>query len=521
MHFLYSSFFRKLFKQFCSLPIDTACKLCYRAIMSAFIFTKADTVTMYVIYCFSRHCNCIFLEEEMKNQLSQRDDFYPQIVKFVIPIIIQNLLSAAVNSADVIMLNFVGQSSISAVSLAANYSNVLFMVYYGLGTGATLLCAQYYGKGDYKAIQIIEGIALRFSMIISVLVALVAFTMPQMMMKLFTNDPELLAIGSSYIRIMGITYICWGMTEVYLAVLRSIGRVTTSMAMNMLAFGLNILLNATFIFGLFGAPKLGATGVAIATALSRMIELIACFIVSAFSKNVRLDLRCMFTKNKLLFSDFVRLSLPALGNDISWSIGFSMYSVILGHLGTDAVAANSLVVVVRNIGSVFCFGIASAGGILLGNVMGQGDLERSRRYASKTLKLTVIAGFLGGLIVLAITPFVMRFASLTPTAMHYLKYMLLINSYYIMGSAVNTTLIAGVFRAGGDTKFGLICDTIDMWVYAVPLGFFAAFVLKLPVMWVYFLLCTDEFVKWPWVIKRYLSGKWAKNITRENIFENK
>lgn len=113
----------------------------------------------------------------------------------------------------------------------------------------------------------------------------------------------------------------------------------------------------------------------------------------------------------------------------------------------------------------------------------------------------------------------MRFASLTPTAMHYLKYMLLINSYYIMGSAVNTTLIAGVFRAGGDTKFGLICDTIDMWVYAVPLGFFAAFVLKLPVMWVYFLLCTDEFVKWPWVIKRYLSGKWAKNITRENIFE--
>ena len=146
----------------------------------------------------------------MRNQLSQRDDFYPQIVKLVIPIIIQNLLSAAVNSADVIMLNFVGQSSISAVSLAANYSNVLFMVYYGLGTGATLLCAQYYGKGDYKAIQIIEGIALRFSMIISILVALVAFTMPQMMMKLFTNDPELLAIGSSYIRIMGITYILLG-----------------------------------------------------------------------------------------------------------------------------------------------------------------------------------------------------------------------------------------------------------------------------------------------------------------------
>ena len=221
---------------------------------------------------------------------TKEQGFYSQIFKLVLPIVIQNLLSAAVNSADVVMLNYVGQSAISAVSLASNYANVLFMVYYGLGTGATLLCAQYFGKGNMRAIQTVEGIALRFSVIISVVVAGIAFTMPQMMMKLFTNDPELLAIGSSYIRIMGITYICWGMTEVYLAVLRSIGRVTTSMAMNMLAFGLNILLNATFIFGLFGAPKLGATGVAIATALSRMIELIAFFIISSVEYPVPFNL---------------------------------------------------------------------------------------------------------------------------------------------------------------------------------------------------------------------------------------
>ena len=234
---------------------------------------------------------------------------------------------------------------------------------------------------------------------------------------------------------------------------------------------MNIILNATFIFGLFGAPKLGATGVAIATAASRLIELAACVIVSFLSKDVKLNLTFMFIRSKVLFGDFVRLSLPALGNDISWSVAFSMYSVILGHLGTDAVAANSLVTVVRNIGSVFCFAIASAGTILLGNVMGKGDLEKSKVYASRMLKMTIIAGAIGGVIVFAITPLVLRFASLNDGAMHYLKYMLLINTYYIMGSAVNTALIAGVFRAGGDTKFGLICDTIDMWVYAVPLGF--------------------------------------------------
>ena len=449
----------------------------------------------------------------------KKDDFYRQMFKLAIPIIIQNLLSAAVNSSDVIMLNYVGQSAISAVSLAANYSNILFMVYYGLGTGASLLCAQYFGKKNMQAIHAVEGIALRFSLAISALVALAAFTIPQRMLLLFTSDQELIAIGSSYIRIMGITYLCWGVTEIYLAILRSIGRVTISMALNMLAFGLNILLNAVFIFGLFGAPKLGVTGVAIATASSRLIQLIACVIVSLLSKDVKLNPIYMFIRSKTLLNDFIHLSLPALGNDLSWSVAFSMYSVILGHLGTEAVAANSLVTVVRNVGSVFCFAIASAGTILLGRVMGQGELEKSKSYASRMLKMTVVAGAVGGVIVLAVTPFVLRFASLNDTAMHYLKYMLLINSYYIMGSAVNTELIAGVFRAGGDTKFGLICDTIDMWVYAVPLGFFAAFVLKLPVLWVYFLLCTDEFVKWPWVIRHYRKGEWAKNITREDIFE--
>lgn len=447
--------------------------------------------------------------------------FYERIFKLVLPIIIQNLLSSAVSSADVIMLNYVGQSAISAVSLASQYANVLFMVFYGLGTGATILCAQYHGKGDRNAIQVVEGIALRFSMIISIIFSVIAMLAPRAMMQVFTNDAELITIGASYLRFMSVSYLCWGITEVYLAVMRSIGRVAVSTVLNVLAFSLNVILNAVFIFGLFGAPQLGAAGVAIATSLSRLIELVGCFIVSYFSHDVKLDLRFLFVRNKLLFSDFVKLSLPALGNDIAWSVAFSMYSVIIGHLGTDAVAANSFVVVVRNFGTVLCFGMASAGGILIGNVIGENKLEEARQDAGKVMKLTIIAGAIGGLIVLGAMPIVQKYASssLSTQAMYYLKYMLLINAYYIMGIAVNTTLIAGVFRAGGDSRFGLICDTITMWCYAVPLGFLAAFVFKLPVMWVYFLLCTDEFVKWPWVIRHYRSGKWLNNITREDIFQ--
>ena len=459
-------------------------------------------------------------EKNMQTKNTANPGFYQNIFKLVLPIIIQNLLSAAVSSADVVMLNYVGQSAISAVSLASQYASVLFMIYYGLGTGATMLCAQYYGKGDMRAIQVVEGIAMRFSIIISVVFASLALFVPELMMKIFTNDSELITLGASYLRCISICYLCWGVIEVYLSVLRSIGKVMISTALNTLAFSLNIILNAVFIFGLFGAPKLGVMGVAIATSASRVIELIGCIIVSACTKEIKMDLRFMFIRNKLLFQDFIKLSLPALGNDISWGVAFSMYSVIIGHMGSDAVAANSLVTVVRNFGTILCFGMASAGGILLGKEIGENRLEEARADAGKLMKLTIASGAAGGLLILAATPFVLSYASLTDTAMHYLKYMLLINTYYVMGAAVNTTLIAGVFRAGGDSRFGFICDTIDMWCYAVPLGFFAAFVLKLPVLWVYFLLCTDEFVKWPWVIRHYRSGKWLKNITRDNIYDS-
>lgn len=452
----------------------------------------------------------------MKFNQTERDA-YAAIMKLAFPIMIQNLFSAAISAADVVMLNTVGQSAISAVSLAVQYTNVLFMVYYGLGTGATMLCAQYWGKGDIKAIEKVEGIALRFSLAISLLFALPALFVPELMMKVFTNDAELISLGADYLRIISVSYLCWSISEIYLAVLRSVERVKTSTVLNVSALLLNIFLNAVFVFGWFGAPKLGARGVALATSISRVVQLLACLIVSFASQNVKIRLRAMLEKGGVLMQDFIRLSLPALGNDISWSVGFSMYSVIMGHLGTDIVAANSLAAVVRNFGTVMCFGIANASGIYVGKEIGANRLEDANKDGSRALKLTVAAGLIGGILVAFASPLVIRYASLSETAAGYLKVMLAINTYYITGIAVNTTLIAGIFRAGGDSRFGLICDTIDMWCYAVPLGFIAAFVLKLPPMVVYFLLCTDEFVKWPWVLRRYKSKKWLNNITREDV----
>ncbi len=453
----------------------------------------------------------------MQNKKVENRQAYKRIVIFALPIMLQNLFSAAVSSADVIMLNAVGQSAISAVSLAVQYTSILQMVLYGIGTGASLLCAQYWGKGNLDAIDKVEGIALRFSTATSLVFAIPCLVIPQWMMTLFTNDPELIAIGTGYLRLISISYLCWGFSETFLAVLRSVERVRISSGLNIATLLLNILLNAVFIFGLFGAPKLGARGVALATSLSRAAELAACVVVSVRSENVHLRPLAMFRKSGTLMHDFLHISLPALLNDLSWSLAFSTYSIIMGHISSDVVAANSIVVVVRNFGYIMCFGIANAATIYLGKEIGANQLDEAQKDATRTMHLTIAAGAIGGLLVLASSPFVLHFASLSETALGYLRVMLLINTYYIMGGAVNTSLICGVFRAGGDTRFGMICDTVDMWCYAVPLGFISAFALKLPPMWVYFLLCTDEFVKWPVVIHHYRTKKWLKNITRENV----
>ena len=457
------------------------------------------------------------MPEKRTPKITDRE-IYTRVGALTWPIILQNLLSAAVTSADVVMLNFVGQAHISAVSLAGQYATVLFMVYYGLGTGASMLCSQYYGKGDLRAIAVVEGIALRFSMLISTLAALAAFMIPRQMMRLFTPDPELIAIGADYLRLMSVAYFCWGITEIYLAVLRSVGRVRIATVINTAAFTMNLFLNAVFIFGLFGAPRMGAKGVALATSISRLGSLGLSFIVSAHSKDVKLNPSCLFLSNKLLFRDFLKMAMPALLNDVSWSMAFATYSIIIGQfLGSDMVAANSFVSQVRNLATVLCFSVASGGSILLGHLIGDNHMEEADRAAKAIMRLTVLTALAGGVLILLTMRPVLAFARLTDTGKKYLRVMLLINSYYVLGSAVNTTLIAGVFRAGGDSRFGMICDTIDMWIYAIPLGFLSAAVLKLPPLWVYFLLCTDEFVKWPWVIGHYRSKKWLKNITRDDL----
>ena len=446
---------------------------------------------------------------------AENASFSRNLLRLAVPIVLQNLVTTAVSSADVIMLGFVSQDALAAGSLASQIMFILNLVYSGISSGVIMLAAQYWGKQDTLTIERIMGIGMRISILISTVFFILAFFFPALLMRIFTNDMQLVSTGIPYLKIVSFSYLFMSISQVYLCTMRTIERVIFATAANASALLLNILLNAVFIFGLLGAPKMGIAGVALATTIARGIEFVICMLDALKFKTIRFRPSTIFERHKLLFADFMKYSLPAFGNEVSWGLAFSMYSVIMGHLGSDIVAANAVVVVARNLGTVSCFGIANAGAILLGKSIGAGRMETVKSDASKFCKITFISGMIGGIFIFLLRPLFMNMADLTATAQGYLNIMLFINMYYVLGQAMNTAVICGVFRSGGDSKWGFICDTIDMWGYAVPMGFFTAFVLKLPPMWVYFIICTDEFVKIPFVYKHYKSYKWLKNITRE------
>ena len=443
--------------------------------------------------------------------IQEAKNFYKSLFHIVGPMAIQNLIVAAVTSADVIMLGYVGQTAIAASSLAGQIQFIIVMVATGLSSGLVMLAAQYWGKKDVQSIKILHGAALRISASFGIVFTIGAMFFPELLMKIFTNEEPLIKEGTRYLRAVSLSYLFFSISQIFQAGFKSIERVKSVTIITTVALLLNIGLNAVFIFGF----KMGIIGVGIATTIARFIEMVLCIIYARTQKDVSFKISNIFTFNKVLNIDFIKFSLPALGNELVWGAAFATYSVILGHMGEDIVAANSVVNVIRQLASIMCFGMAYGGAVVLGKTMGSGDMELAERNAKRLVRSTILAGVAGSILLLCCFPIMPLLAELTPAAAHYRDLLMFINAFSITGAAINTVLICGIFRAGGDAKFGFIMDCISMWVVSVPLGLLAAFVFKLPPIWVYFILYLDEFEKMPVVVIHYLKKGWLKNITRE------
>jgi len=442
--------------------------------------------------------------------------FYKKLFALVLPIALQNLMSAFVGASDALMLGMVDQESLSAVSLATQVQFVLSLFYAALTIGTTILAAQYWGKHNREAVEHILAFATTLSVLISTVFFMAALLCPAMLMRIFTNEETLIQAGAGYLHTVSWSYLLAAVSQIYLCIMKNSGRTLKSTLYSITSMTLNILLNAVLIFGLFGFPKLGIVGAAIATVIARLVELALVLCENARPDVVRLRLSNIVHTNRILKKDFWRYTAPVLANELVWGCGFTMFTVIMGHLGSDAIAANSYANIVKNLISCFCMGIGTGSGIMIGNELGRGNLGKARQDGGRLCRLAAVSGIFSGVVILLLTPLILHgVGNLTPTAHGYLRVMLFVCAYYIVAKSINSTTIAGIFCAGGDTKFGFLCDLITMWVIIIPLGLTAAFILDFPVLAVYVILNLDELVKLPAVYRNYTKYRWVKDLTRE------
>lgn len=434
-----------------------------------------------------------------------------EIVRLALPIALQQFMTALVGACDAIMLGKLSQDAMSAVSLATQVTFVFNLFMFAFMAGENMFVAQYYGKGDYTGISQVFSLVTKICGCIAVVFLAGTLFFPEQLMRILTNEEILIVLGSEYLRVIGISYVFSGIAQIFLAIMKNCGAVNMSTLINGVMVILNIALNAVFIFGLSGFPKMGIKGAALATVLATVVQFLwSVGYVLCRIRAVKFSLRSC---EKKLFGRFWQKAVPLLINNLAWGIGFSMYSVIMGHLGTDAVAANGIANISKNLVVCFCLGLGNAGSIIVGNRLGADRLQEAKEVGETLTKTAIIAGIVSGLVLIALSPFITKMVDLTPTARGYLQKMLLICSYYIAGKSVNCMTIGGIFAAGGDSKFGMLCDSVTLWCITVPLGCICAFILKLPVMVVYFVLNLDEIIKLPVVYKHYKKYKWIKNLT--------
>ena len=454
--------------------------------------------------------------EQENGRVMSAKSFTIWALQLSLPIMLQNLIDTLVNSADTIMLGYVDQTAMAASSLANEFVFVLSCFYYGLTTGTSVMCAQYYGKGDKKTLDRIIGLALKVTILISILFFLLGFLFPGTIMRIFTNSEPTIEAGITYLRVVSISFLFNGISKVYIGAIRSIGKVVFPSVCCVVSLATNVFFNAAFIFGFGFFPKLGLIGVAVGTVIARAVETCLCICYSCAAKEAKIRVKYLFSKAGVLFNDFMKICLPSVGNDIIWALATSVFAIILGHIGDDIVAANAVAIMIVNIGAIATRGFANATTIIIGQTLGKNEKETAKIYAKRMILLTLAVAVLGCILMIILRPFILKFYAdkLTETALSYLGIMIFMTTYRLIGEGINTCLICGCFRGGGDTRYGLIMDIIMMWCVALPIMAIAAYVLKLPPIWVYFAMTLDELEKMPFIFIRYKKYKWLNNITR-------
>ncbi|MBI6009325.1 MATE family efflux transporter [Clostridium perfringens] len=446
--------------------------------------------------------------------------FYRLLFSIALPIAVQNLITFMVSMVDTLMVGALGEIQLSAVSIANNLFFVLTILMFGLAGGSNIMISQYWGKGNVKTIHKILAIMYRVCLLITGIFIFIALFLPKYFMGIFTTDKAVIDFGASYLRIVCIGYLFYSITNCTIMMLRSVKTVSISIIVYTASLVVNSILNWIFIFGNLGAPELGIRGAAIATVCARITEFsIVLVFMFIYERKIGLKIEHLLKIDKEILKDYVGLCTPVLCNELLWAIGASMISVIVGRMGTEVVAANSINGVAHQFVTVFIFGMSNATAVIIGNTIGEGKKEKAKEYAYSIGIFSVVMGCISGLMILLIKPFVVNFYNVSYSTKLIAMEIMTVTSGIIVFQSLASNFMMGVLRGGGDAKFVLINDLIFMWLVAIPGGFFVAFVLEPPVALVFLVIKCDEILKSLTSVYRVISGKWVNDVTKDYEFE--
>ena len=441
-------------------------------------------------------------------------DFIRSMLALALPVALQQLITASLNVIDVLMVARLGETSVAALGLANQIFFLLILFLFGVTSGMSIFTAQYWGKGDVENIRKVLGICLVIAVFVAIVFTLAATLAPHILMSIYTEDEQVIALGSDYLRIVGLSYVMMAIAVSYISILRSITMVKITVIVSVLALGLKTILAYLLIFGVGMFPALGVRGAAIGTAVGWTFQ---CFLLLILVYRLKTPLAAnplsFFRFNRRFALNVLRTSMPAAINEVLWSVGFSSYNAVYARIGTGAIAAVNINATIEELMFVLFIGLGNACAVLVGNKIGEGERHIAFEYGRRFLILGVTTALLGGILILLLRETVIlnlgEFSSATANNLHGLMTVFALSAWLEM---LNFILFIGAMRAGGDTRYAMFTELFSVWAIGVPSALIGGFILHLPVYGVYTLVLLEEAVKAVIIIRRFLSRKWIHDL---------
>ena len=443
--------------------------------------------------------------------------YFRQLFSVGLPIAAQNFLFSSLNLVGVMMIGQLGETEVAAVGLAGQLSFLFNLILFGVTSGAAMFTAQLWGRRDIPNIRRVLGLCLVLAMGVALSLSLVALVVPEGFLSLYSQDSGVVRLGAEYLRIWGWVFPAIALTAGYGSVLRSIGEVRLPVTISAAALVLTMALTYLFVFGFGPLPAMGVRGAALAALLARLLE---CAVLLSLVYRWRSEALVavaarpaqMFRISRDFAVRVLRPALPVAINELLWSLGITSYSAIYGRIGTESIAAYNVAATFDGLALVLLIGLAHATAILVGNEIGAGRIDQAYRYALRSWILGLTIGVSMGVLLVTAAPLFLGYYNLSPGALDLIRRLLVMISLFFWVRANNMITYIGIFRAGGDTRFAFVMDGLVIWAVGVPLAALAAFVLHLPIFWVYLFVMSEETIKFAFSLWRLFSKRWIHDL---------